>query len=178
MFLYRSKDSKNYSRQCHKMSHLDLEHVCSECSKESNNVEIMELFSSPSFRKNCSSRINDRSYIPENCFILFSYGLVHCGTPSWFINRGEYEKKHKSIFYNFWKSFFLINEITVQKKNLFCKSESCNLYIDNKYATNEENGRFIDLRNSKKSNAKINDTSIIINKFIVILMLSNQKINW
>ena len=27
MFLYRSKENKNYSRQCHKMSHLDLEHL-------------------------------------------------------------------------------------------------------------------------------------------------------
>ena len=27
MFLYRSKENKNYSRQCHKMSHVDLEHL-------------------------------------------------------------------------------------------------------------------------------------------------------
>ena len=27
MFLYRSKENKNYSHQCHKMSHLDLEHL-------------------------------------------------------------------------------------------------------------------------------------------------------
>ena len=27
MFLYRSKENKNCSRQCHKMSHLDLEHL-------------------------------------------------------------------------------------------------------------------------------------------------------
>ena len=27
MFLYRSKKNKNYSCQCHKMSHLDLEHL-------------------------------------------------------------------------------------------------------------------------------------------------------
>ena len=30
--------------------------------------------------------------IPEDCFIMFSYGLVRCGTPSWFIDRGEYGK--------------------------------------------------------------------------------------
>ena len=38
--------------------------------------------------------------IPEDCFIMFSCGLVHCGTPSWFINRGEYGKKYKRIFLN------------------------------------------------------------------------------
>ena len=38
--------------------------------------------------------------IPEDCFIMFSCGLVHCGTPSWFINRDEYGKTHKSIFLN------------------------------------------------------------------------------
>ena len=54
----------------------------------------------------------------------------------------------------------MINEITVQKKNLHCKTESCNLCINNKFATNEDNGSLIDLRNSKKNNAKINDNNI------------------
>ena len=36
--------------------------------------------------------------IPEDCFILFSCGLVHCGTPLWFINRGEYGKKPQELF--------------------------------------------------------------------------------
>ena len=27
MFLYRSKENRNYSRQCHKMSHLDLDYL-------------------------------------------------------------------------------------------------------------------------------------------------------
>ena len=28
--------------------------------------------------------------IPENCFIMVHCGLVHCGTPSWFICNGEF----------------------------------------------------------------------------------------
>ena len=36
--------------------------------------------------------------IPEDCFILFSCGLVHCGTPSWFIDRGEYGKNTRAFF--------------------------------------------------------------------------------
>ena len=93
--------------------------------------------------------------IPECCFILFSCGIVDCGTPSWFINRDEYGKHTRVFFTIVEKDFFLINEITVQKKNLLCKTESCNLCINNKYATNEENGPLIDLRNSKTIYAKI-----------------------
>ena len=36
--------------------------------------------------------------IPEDCFIMFSCGLVYCGTPSWFINRGEYGKNTRAFF--------------------------------------------------------------------------------
>ena len=37
MFLYRSKENKNYSRQCHKMSHLDLDYLCIPISKHFND---------------------------------------------------------------------------------------------------------------------------------------------
>ena len=80
---------------------------------------------------------------------MFSCGLVHCGTPSWFINRGEYGKNTR-VFFTIVEKDFLNNEITVQKKNLLCKTESCNLCINNKYATNEVKGPLIGLRNSKK----------------------------
>ena len=88
--------------------------------------------------------------IPEDCFIMSNRGLVHCGTLSWFINRDEYGKNTRVFFKIIEKYFFLINEITVQKKNLLCNTESCNLCINNKYATNEDNGPLIYLRNSKK----------------------------
>ena len=92
--------------------------------------------------------------IPEDWFILFSCGLVYCGTPSWFIKRSEYGKNTRA-FSTSVENDFLNNEITVQKKNLLCKTESCNLCINHKYTPNEENGPLIDLRNSKKSYAKI-----------------------
>ena len=97
--------------------------------------------------------------IPEEYFIIFSCGLVHCGTPSWIINRGKYGKNTREFFTIVEKCFFLINEITIQKKNLLCNTNSCNRYINNKYATNEDNSPLIDLRNSKKCNAKINDNN-------------------
>ena len=54
--------------------------------------------------------------IPEDFIIMFSCGLVHCGTPSWFIDRGEYVKNTRAYFTIVEKDFFLTNEITVQKK--------------------------------------------------------------
>ena len=51
--------------------------------------------------------------IPENCFIMFSYGLVHCGTTSWFIDRGEYGKNTRVFFTTAETDLFLFNEITV-----------------------------------------------------------------
>ena len=81
---------------------------------------------------------------------MFSCGLVHCGTPSWFINRGEYGKNIRAFFTIVEKDFFLINEITVRKKKMLCDTDSCKRCINNKYATNEDNSPLIDLRNSKK----------------------------
>ena len=96
--------------------------------------------------------------IPKDCFIMISCGLGHCGTPSWFINRGAYGKNTRAFFTIVEKYFYLITEITVQKKNILCNTDSCDLCIDKKYATNEGNGPLIDLQSSKK-NAKINDNN-------------------
>ena len=57
--------------------------------------------------------------IPEDCFIMFNCGLVHCGTPSWFINRDEYGKSTRAFFTIVERDFFLTHEITVQKKICF-----------------------------------------------------------
>ena len=73
---------------------------------------------------------------------MFGCDLVHFGTPSWFINRGEYE--------NTQEHFLPLLKSQFRSKNLLCKIESCNLCINNKYTTNEDNGPLIDLRNSKK----------------------------
>ena len=86
--------------------------------------------------------------IPVNCFILFHYGLVHCGTLSWFANKGEYHLE---------KLFKLDNEITVQLKDQVCSIEICDVCSNNKYTTIEVNDPFIDFRSIKKSHAKINE---------------------
>ena len=59
--------------------------------------------------------------IPEDCFILFNCGLVHCGTPSWFIDRGDYGRNTRAFFTIVEKDFYLNDEITIQKKIGFVK---------------------------------------------------------
>ena len=62
----------------------------------------------------------------------------------------------------------MTNEITVQKRNLLCNTDSCNTCINHKFATNEDNGSLIDLRNSKKYTAKINDKNTTKNMILLI----------
>ena len=95
--------------------------------------------------------------IPEYFSIMFNCGLVHCGTSSWFISRGEYSKNKRVLFTIIEWNFNLTHEITVQKKNQLCTIDKCDLCINDKFATNEDNGPVIDIRNLKNCNAKINE---------------------
>ena len=117
----------------------------------------MKLFSSPSLRKIVHRGSMIKVIIPEYFFIIISCGLLHCGRPLWFINRGEYGKHIRAFITIIERDFFLTNKITVQKKNLLCNIDTCDLCINNKFATNEDNDPSIDLRNSRKYNVKIND---------------------
>ena len=66
----------------------------------------MELFSSPSFRKIVYRGSMIDVIIPEDYFIMFSCGLEHYDTPSWFIDRGEYGKNTRAFFTIVEKDFF------------------------------------------------------------------------
>ena len=55
--------------------------------------------------------------IPENCFIIFNCGLVHCETPAWFISRGEYSSYTRAFFTIIEKYFNLRNKNAVQMEN-------------------------------------------------------------
>ena len=78
--------------------------------------------------------------IPEDCFIMSNRGLVDCGTPSWFINIGEYGKNTRAFFTIIERDIFLTHDITVQKKNQLCNIDTCDLCFNKKFATNEDNG--------------------------------------
>ena len=69
--------------------------------------------------------------IPDNYFIMFHCGLVHCGTPSWFICNGEYfsntmlfftivEKKFNLGVQRKLMMFVKRTNITVKKKIVLC----------------------------------------------------------
>ena len=73
------------------------------------------------------------------CLVVILYILVHHHGSLIEVNM-ENTQEH---FLPLLKSQF-------RSKNLLCKTESCNLCINNKYTTNEDNGPLIDLRNSKK----------------------------
>ena len=77
--------------------------------------------------------------IPEDCFIMFNCSLVHYGTPSWFINRGEYSKNTRVFFTIIERDLYLTHEITVQNKNQFCTIDACDLCINHKFTTNDYN---------------------------------------
>ena len=86
----------------------------------------MELFSSPSFRKNVHRGSIIEVIIPEDCFIMFKCDLVHCGTPSWFISRGEHSKNTRALFTIVERDFNLTHEITIQKETQLCTIDACN----------------------------------------------------
>ena len=76
--------------------------------------------------------------IPENCFIIFHCGLVHCGTPSWFISNGEYSSNTKLFFTIVEKEYNIEHEYTHQMDSFLCKLDQCEVCKENKYSTNEK----------------------------------------
>ena len=59
--------------------------------------------------------------IPENSFIMFHCGLVHCGTPSWYISNGEYSSNTILFVTIVEKDYNVEHEYTHQMYSFFCK---------------------------------------------------------
>ena len=70
--------------------------------------------------------------VPENCVIMFHCGLVHGGTASWFISRGEYSSNTRAFFIIIENNFNLTNEITVQTDDQLCSFEAFDVCNNNK----------------------------------------------
>ena len=75
---------------------------------------------------------------PEDCFIMFHGGLVHCGTPSWFISICEYSSNTRAFFIIVENDFNSTNETTVQMDIQLCSFETCDVCNNNKFATMEQ----------------------------------------
>ena len=86
------------------------------------------------------------SIIPEDCVIKFHCGLAHSGTPSWFVNKGDYSPNAITFFMIVANDFNLTNEITFQMDNQLCSLGTYDVRNNNKISAVEQNGLLIDLR--------------------------------
>ena len=58
---------------------------------------------------------------------MFHCGLVHCGTPSWFVYNGEYSSNTRLSFTIVEKYFNLKYETTHQMEEHLCLKETCDV---------------------------------------------------
>ena len=115
---------------------------------------VLSAFRSPFKLKISKSIVHKGSMIeviiPINCFIYFHCALVHCVTPSQFINKGEYHYNTRAFVIIVENSFKFENEITVELEGHVRIIKTCNVCSNNKYATLEDNCTLINLRLVKK----------------------------
>ena len=95
--------------------------------------------------------------IPEFFFIMFHCGLVHCGTPSWYISNGEYFSNTILFFSIVEKDYNDEHVYTHQMDSFLCKLDQCEVCKETQFSTIEKHGPLINLRTLKRSNAKINE---------------------
>ena len=83
-------------------------------------------------------------------------GLVHCGTPSWFICNGEFSSNTRWFFTIVEKDFNLNYETIHQMETNLCTMDKCHVCNDNECSSKEKNVLVIDLRQIIRSSTKIN----------------------
>ena len=91
-----------------------------------------------SHRHHCKSVVHRGSMIdiiiPKNCFILFHCALVHCESPSWFIESGSYHPNPRSFFTIMENSYNVVSERTeIIFQDQFCNLETCSVCSNNTY---------------------------------------------
>ena len=69
---------------------------------------------------------------------MFHCGLVHCGTPYWFICNGEYPSNIRLFFIIVENDFNLEYETTHQMEEHLCLNETCDVYKENKNGSKEK----------------------------------------
>ena len=73
-----------------------------------------------------------------NRFILFHRGLVHCGTLSWYIDKGEYYSNTRAFFHIVETSYEVRNKVIVQLKDQLCNSNKYNVCKKNIYGSDNK----------------------------------------
>ena len=107
-----------------------------------------------SHRHHCESVVHRGSMIDiiitTNCFILFHCALVHCGSPSWFIESESYHPNTRSFFTIVENNYHVVNERTkIIFPDQFCNLETYSVCSNNKYSMVGNNYPLIDIRNMK-----------------------------
>ena len=87
---------------------------------------------------------------------MFNCGLVHCGTPSWYVSNGKYSSNTILFFTIVEKDYNVEHEYTYQMDSFLCKLDQWEVCKENKYSANEKHGPLIDLRTLNRSSAKVN----------------------
>ena len=137
-----------------------------------------------SHRHHCESVVHRGSMIdiiiPTNCFILLHCALVHCGSPSWFIESGSYHQNTRSFFTIVEINYHVVNvrtEITLPDQ--FCNLETCSVCSNNKYGMVANNCPFTDTRNIK-SFKDLQESDVVLNDLNLlgwIILKSDIKFN-
>ena len=137
-----------------------------------------------SHRHYCESVVHRGSMIyiiiPTNYFILFHCALVHCGSPSWFIESGSYHPNTQSFFTIVENSYHVVNErIEIILPDQFCNLETCLVCSNNKYGMVSNNCPLIDTRNMK-SFKELQESDVVLGDLNLlgwVILKSDIKFN-
>ena len=107
-----------------------------------------------SHRHHCESVIHRGSMIdiiiPTNFIIVLHCVLVHCESPSWFIESGSYHQNTRSFFTIVEINYHVVNKRTeIILPDQFCNLETCSVCSNNKYGMVGNNCPLLDTRNTK-----------------------------
>ena len=88
--------------------------------------------------------------IPVNCFIMFHGALIHCGTPSWYIDKEIYHTNTISCFSIVEQDYNIDSEIIDSiLSSQFCCVEEYSICKNHKFGTKINVCIIIDLTNQK-----------------------------
>ena len=90
--------------------------------------------------------------IPKQ-FILFHSALIHCRTPSWYVESGVYYTNTRLFFSIVEQDYNIVNKVTeIIFFDQFCNIEKCSTGKNNKFGLVTNLYLLIDLRKSKYQN--------------------------
>ena len=132
----------------------------------------------------CESVVHSGSMIDiiisKNFFILFHCALVHCESPSWFIESGSHYPNTRSFFANVKNSYKVVNEITqFILPEQFCNLETCSICSNKKYGIVANKCPLIDAINIKFCK-ELQESDVVLGYLNIlgwVILKSDSKFN-